>query len=84
MDKKWNKIRQDFPLLAEKMNGEPLAYLDNAATSQKPRAVIAAIKDFYEKENANIYRGTYALSQAATAAYESARKKLAAFIGAEA
>ena len=62
MDKNWNKLRQDFPILAEKMNGEPLVYLDNAATSQKPKSVIEAITAFYQKENANIYRGTYALS----------------------
>lgn len=84
MDKNWNKLRQDFPILAEKMNGEPLVYLDNAATSQKPESVIEAITAFYQKENANIYRGTYALSAKATEAYEGVRQKAGDFIGAEA
>lgn len=84
MDKNWNKLRQDFPILAEKMNGEPLVYLDNAATSQKPKSVIEAITAFYQKENANIYRGTYALSAKATEAYEGVRQKAADFIGGEA
>ena len=84
MDKNWNKLRQDFPILAEKMNGEPLVYLDNAATSQKPKSVIEAITAFYQKENANIYRGTYALSAKATEAYQGVRQKAADFIGGEA
>ena len=56
MGRSWTEIREDFPILKSKMNGQPLVYLDNAATSQKPQVVIDAIAAFYQKDNANIYR----------------------------
>lgn len=83
MDRTWNNCRNDFPLLQEKVNDEPLVYLDNAATTQKPRSVIQASTDFYEHFNANIYRGVHTLSQRATAAYEAVRREAAEFIGAK-
>ncbi len=70
------KIRADFPILSRKVNGYPLVYLDNAATSQKPQVVIDSIVDYYTNYNANIHRGVHSLSQEATDAYEMARKKL--------
>lgn len=70
------KIRADFPILKEKVNGKPLVYLDNAATSQKPQVVIDSIVDYYSKINSNIHRGVHTLSQLATNAYEEARIKL--------
>ena len=73
-------IRKDFPILERRVNGRPLVYLDNAATSQKPRCVIDALVDYYERYNANIHRGIHALSEEATAAYEGVRAKVAAFI----
>jgi cysteine desulfurase/selenocysteine lyase len=72
--------RTDFPILAEKVHGKPLVYLDNAATSQKPRAVIEAISSYYEHHNANVHRGVHRLSELATADYEGAREKVRAFI----
>ena len=77
------KVRADFPILAREVNGKPLVYLDNAATTQKPRQVIQAIVDYYEGYNANVHRGVHALSQEATDRYEEARAKVARFIGAE-
>ncbi len=71
-----DKIRADFPILKEKVNGKPLVYLDNAATSQKPQVVIDSIVDYYTKINSNIHRGVHTLSQKATDAYEQARIKL--------
>ena len=73
-------LRADFPILAREVNGKPLAYLDNAASSQRPRAVIAALDEFYREHYANIHRGVHTLSEEATAAYEEARDKVAAFI----
>ena len=70
------KIRNDFPILHRKVNGYPLVYLDNAATSQKPQVVIDCIVDYYSNYNANIHRGVHTLSQEATDAYELARKKI--------
>lgn len=70
------KIRNDFPILKRKVNGYPLVYLDNAATSQKPQQVIDAIVDYYSNYNANIHRGVHTLSQEATDHYEAARKKI--------
>jgi cysteine desulfurase/selenocysteine lyase len=70
------KIRNDFPILSRKVNGYPLVYLDNAATSQKPQQVIDCIVDYYSNYNANIHRGVHTLSQEATDAYEASRKKL--------
>jgi cysteine desulfurase/selenocysteine lyase len=77
------RIRKDFPILDRQVRGgQPLIYLDSANTSQKPRQVIDAISDFYERHNANIHRATHELSEEATAAYEGARIKAAGFIGA--
>ena len=69
-------IRADFPILQREVNGKPLVYLDNAATSQKPQQVIDAIVDYYSRYNANIHRGVHTLSQEATDAYEIARKTI--------
>lgn len=78
-----SKIRQDFPILKRKINGKPLVYLDNAATTQKPQAVIDALVDYYSNHNANIHRGIHTLAEEATAMYEKAREKIAKFIGAQ-
>jgi cysteine desulfurase / selenocysteine lyase len=76
-------IRKDFPILSRLVHGDkPLVYLDNAATSQKPRQVIDTIVEYYEKHNANVHRGIHALAEEATALYENARDKMAKFIGA--
>lgn len=75
-------LRRDFPILGRSMNGRALVYLDNAATTQKPRAVIDALVRYYEETNANIHRGVYALAEEATRQYEAARAKVAAFVGA--
>lgn len=76
------KIRQDFPILARRINGHPLVYLDNAATSQKPRQVIEAMVDYYENHNANVHRAVHTLAEEATQLYEDARRKVAGFVGA--
>ena len=73
-------IRRDFPIFTRKVNGKPLVYLDSAATSQKPDGVIESMNDYYRRYNANPHRGVYAISEEATAAYESARQKVATFI----
>lgn len=78
-----NKIREDFPILKRKINGFPLIYFDNAATTQKPIQVINAEKEFYEKHYANIHRGIYTLSQEASELYEKAHAKVAEFINAK-
>ena len=75
-------IRRDFPLLQRKLHGKPLIWLDSAATTQKPQAVIDRVSRFYEYENSNIHRGTHTLATEAAAAYEGARAKVAAFLGA--
>jgi len=75
-------VRRDFPTLHQEVNGKPLVYLDNAATSQKPRAVLDALASYYEQDNANVHRGIHELSRRATLAYEEARAKVARFIGA--
>ena len=75
-------VRKDFPILARQVHGVPLVYLDNAATSQKPRAVIQALTDYYERYNSNVHRGAHTLSIEATEAYEAAREKIARFINA--
>jgi len=76
-------VRRDFPLLARTVHGgKPLVYLDNAATSQKPTAVLDAEREYYERHNANVHRGIHVLAEEATAMYEGARTKVAAFIGA--
>ena len=78
-------LRQDFPILQRTVaNGKPLVYLDNAATSQKPTAVLEAMDDYYRRTNANVHRGVHTLSEEATAAYEGAREKVARFINAPA
>lgn len=74
------KIRADFPILAQEINEKPLAYLDNLATSQKPKQVIEALTHYYEFDNANVHRGVHTLAARATDAYESARGKVAKFI----
>ena len=76
------RIRDEFPILAESVHGRPLVYLDNAATTQKPRVVIEAIEHYYRHDNANIHRGVHLLSQRATKDYENARKKVARFLNA--
>lgn len=76
------EIRKDFPILERNINGKRLIYLDNAATSQKPKQVIEAIKEYYEKYNANVHRGLHTLSQEASEAYEKAHEVIAKFINA--
>jgi cysteine desulfurase/selenocysteine lyase len=76
------KIRADFPVLAQRVHGKPVVYLDNAATSQKPRQVIDAMRAVFEEYNANIHRGVYEFSERTTAAFEGAREKVARFINA--
>jgi cysteine desulfurase/selenocysteine lyase len=76
------RVRAEFPILRRKVRGKPLVYLDNAATTQKPAAVLDAIRRYYEEENANVHRGVHLLSEKATRAFEGARVKVARFIGA--
>src|ERR1041384_4381824 len=78
------RLREDFPILRQKVHGKPLVYLDNGATSQKPQTVIDALNHYYTTENSNIHRGVHYLSERATAAYEAAREKVRRFINAEA
>jgi cysteine desulfurase/selenocysteine lyase len=75
-------LRREFPILRQQVHGKPLAFLDSAASSQKPARVIAALEDYYERYNANVHRGVYSLSEEATFAFERARGKVAKFIGA--
>lgn len=77
-----SKIRADFPLLGQEINGQGIVYLDSAATSQKPAAVIAAMSDYYERYNANVHRSAYFIAEQATAQAELARQKIRRFIGA--
>jgi cysteine desulfurase/selenocysteine lyase len=79
----WSALRKDFPILDQKVHGKPLIYFDNAATSQKPRAVIDALVHYYERDNANVHRGIHELSNRATAGYEAARARAAKFINAK-
>lgn len=76
------RVRRDFPILHQQVNGHPLVYLDNAATTQKPESVIQAMVDYYRRDNANVHRGAHALSDRATAAFEGARRKVANFLNA--
>lgn len=76
------QLRKDFPILSQRVRGKPLVYLDNAATSQKPRSVIEAVGRFYATENANIHRGVHFLSERATLAYEAVRARVARFLNA--
>ena len=75
-------IKQDFPILDQIVNDEPLVYLDNAATTQKPKQVLAAIENYYLRDNANVHRGVHTLAERATAAYEAARERVRSFINA--
>ena len=75
-------VRRDFPIFSQRFDGKPLVYLDSAATSQKPQTVIDAVSRFYSAGNANVHRGVYRLSEAATAAFEGARARVAAFLNA--
>ena len=75
-------LRQDFPILEREINGHRLVYLDSAASTQKPNQVIDAVSHYYRTTHANVHRGAYTLSVEATEAYEAARTKVAAFIGA--
>ncbi len=78
----WNRIREDFPILQQQVHGSPLIYFDNAATSQKPRVVLDALRHYYENDNANAHRGLHELSSRATEAYEKARRRVADYLGA--
>lgn len=78
----WKAIREDFPVLDQSVHGHPLIYFDNAASSQKPLAVLDAVRRYYEHDNANVHRGLHALSSRATEAYEGSRKTVADYIGA--
>jgi cysteine desulfurase / selenocysteine lyase len=77
-----DKVRADFPILTQKVNDQPLVYLDSAATSQKPQVVIDALSDYYQRYNSNVHRGVHTLSGLATDAYEAARQKVAKFVNA--
>jgi cysteine desulfurase / selenocysteine lyase len=77
-----DKIRADFPILHQQVNGQPLVYLDNAATTQKPNAVIDALTDYYRNDNSNVHRGAHTLADRATVKFEAAREKVAKFLNA--
>ena len=76
------KIRKDFPILDQIVNDEPLVYLDNAATTQKPKVVLEAVNRYYQEDNANVHRGVHTLAERATASYEAARETVRRFINA--
>jgi cysteine desulfurase/selenocysteine lyase len=78
----WSAIREDFPILHERAHDHPLIYFDNAATTQKPRQVLEALRDYYEHKNANVHRGLHELSSRATEAYEGSRERVAQYLGA--
>jgi cysteine desulfurase/selenocysteine lyase len=78
----WSVTRADFPILHQKVHGQPLIYFDNAATSQKPKAVLDRLRNYYERDNANVHRGIHELSNRATAGFEAARTRAASFINA--
>lgn len=82
MGKNLNDIRADFPILDQQVNDEPLVYLDNAATTQKPKAVVEALTHYYYNDNANVHRGVHTLAERATEKFEAAREKVRAFISA--
>ena len=82
INKAWKNLRADFPILDQQVNGQPLVYLDNAATSQKPQCVIDALVNYYQRDNANVHRGIHTLSMRATFAYEAARERSARFLNA--
>ncbi len=77
-----NSVRADFPLLYQEVNGQPLVYLDNAATTQKPRAVMQSLEHYYQRDNSNVHRGAHAVADRATRAFEAARANVAKFINA--
>ena len=77
------RVREDFPILTQKINGKLLVYADNAATTQKPSVVIERLRHYYEHENANIHRGVHTLSEEATEAYEAARSTVKRFLNAK-
>src|SRR5215467_864966 len=79
----WPAIREDFPILRERVNGHPLIYFDSAASSQKPAPVLNVVRSYYEHENANVHRGLHTLSARATEHYEKSRQRVADFIGAK-
>ncbi|MGM0213413.1 cysteine desulfurase [Enterococcus sp. AZ109] len=79
----FSKVREDFPVLFQEVNDEPLVYLDNAATTQKPKQVLEALNYYYENDNANVHRGVHTLAERATEKYEGAREKVRAFINAK-
>src|SRR5438445_3247090 len=79
----WKAIREDFPILRERAHGHPLIYFDSAATSQKPQAVLDALRNYYQHDNANVHRGLHELSSRATEAYERSRQRVADYIGAK-
>ena len=79
----WAKLRADFPILDQEVHGHPLIYFDNAASSQKPRVVLDALRHYYERDNANVHRGIHELSNRATAAFEASRARVAKFINAK-
>jgi cysteine desulfurase/selenocysteine lyase len=81
-DTDWSSLRDDFPILDQQVNGRPLVYFDNAATTQKPKAVIDTLRYYYEHDNANVHRGIHELSRRATEGYEAARARAARFINA--
>src|SRR5437588_7751516 len=83
-DKKmdWSATRADFPILDQEVHGRPLIYFDSAATTQKPGAVLDALRNYYEHDNANVHRGLHELSSRATEAYERSRQRVADYIGA--
>ncbi|MFN2541449.1 MAG: cysteine desulfurase [Chthoniobacterales bacterium] len=81
-DLDWSAIREDFPILRERAHGRPLIYFDNAASTQKPRAVLDILRHYYEHNNANVHRGLHELSTRATEAYEKARQRVADYLGA--
>ena len=78
-----SRVRDDFPILSREVNGQPLVYFDNAATSQKPTTVIEAISDYYDRYNSNVHRGVHTLSGEATDAYEGARARIGQWFGVE-
>src|SRR5207237_4965879 len=78
----WKALREDFPILRERVHGRPLIYFDNAATTQKPRPVLEILRQYYEHTNANVHRGLHELSSRATEAYERARQRVADYLGA--
>ena len=78
----WNAVREGFPILDQQVHGQPLIYFDNAATTQKPRQVLEAVRHYYEHDNANVHRGLHELSSRATEAYEGARARVAQYLGA--